>query len=478
MKDFQVTKTFSGFTKKEMKLFEKFVNSPFFNTSKATVKLFYAINDFYPEFKTENISREVLFGRIYPNRKFNPVLFNRLSSNLIALQENFIEQCSRQFQPYRRLNGLRRKKLNNRFLSYYKKTTGKKLNMFTDDDVLLSQLVYDELIEFLDSTGEYGKAEKYKPASFELTLIFFLYRLAINYPRKRTFSSGALPGENAAGIVLNCIDPEKLYKEISGSQLKNKKHLMHLLQLILLERSGNEELFNTVRDDLLNNASVYGTSSMYTGFVYLLDFCTREISAGKEKYYAERFKIYKAIEKGYFANGRLEMHISLYRNFIVSAVINSEINWAEYVLKRYRDTVESREFGIVVKYLEALILFSAGKFELSLEMLSVCDKYRLSRQKKLFSHDLRILKIRVFYELGHFEQALSLIGSAMHLIDKSEFIILHNKSSHKNFLKYIKALINLRQDNDKNGIIKLLKNLANEKTYERKWLEKKCRELC
>ena len=111
MKDFRLIKILRTFSKVEMKSFGKFVNSPFFNTSKATMQLLQALKKYYPAFSGVGLTREKLFAEVYGERKYSSVLLNKLASNLIKLSLEFITISNNPLKQYSLLRGLRKKSL-------------------------------------------------------------------------------------------------------------------------------------------------------------------------------------------------------------------------------------------------------------------------------------------------------------------------------------------------------------------------------
>lgn len=59
------------FTQDELKEFEDFVSSPYFNKNKSINKLYDVVRKYHPDFKSDDIKKENLWKRIYPGKKYN-----------------------------------------------------------------------------------------------------------------------------------------------------------------------------------------------------------------------------------------------------------------------------------------------------------------------------------------------------------------------------------------------------------------------
>lgn len=123
MENSSLIKILKTFTKREIKAFEKFVDSPYFNTSEATALLFQKIKKYYPLFESNELIKESLFTKIYVGQKYSEELMRKLMSNLIKLSEEFITQEKLKELKYYKsnfmLNGLLDRKLTAQFAKKY-----------------------------------------------------------------------------------------------------------------------------------------------------------------------------------------------------------------------------------------------------------------------------------------------------------------------------------------------------------------------
>ena len=90
MQNSSLTRVLKNFSKDEFKSFGKFVHSPYFNTSEATILLFEEMKKFYPLFAKKDFTRENLFHAVYGDKDYRDELLRKLISNLIKLSEEFI----------------------------------------------------------------------------------------------------------------------------------------------------------------------------------------------------------------------------------------------------------------------------------------------------------------------------------------------------------------------------------------------------
>lgn len=72
----------------EIKLFEKWLESPYSNSNKQLLLLYKAIKPFYPEFNSPKLTKQYLFRKIWPKKKYN----DRMLRNLMAIGSNQVRK--------------------------------------------------------------------------------------------------------------------------------------------------------------------------------------------------------------------------------------------------------------------------------------------------------------------------------------------------------------------------------------------------
>src|SRR5262245_59066645 len=85
-KIFEILKTFS---KKDVKSFEQFLNSPFFNDSEKIKRLYKILIKYYPEFDSKHLTEENLNSELNPGLAFNKSTFKSLLFEIANLAEKY-----------------------------------------------------------------------------------------------------------------------------------------------------------------------------------------------------------------------------------------------------------------------------------------------------------------------------------------------------------------------------------------------------
>jgi hypothetical protein len=125
MKECNLAKILASFSKPEIKVFSKFIISPYFSTGKKFVVIFLQeFLKFYPDFE---ITKNGLFELLYPGKPYNDVNMRKLVSEGINLAESFLLQKQLERDPLRNelllLKDLSNRKLDPVFNSRLKKVS-------------------------------------------------------------------------------------------------------------------------------------------------------------------------------------------------------------------------------------------------------------------------------------------------------------------------------------------------------------------
>ncbi|MBK9404630.1 MAG: hypothetical protein IPN57_08870 [Ignavibacteria bacterium] len=103
---------------------------------------------------------------------------------------------------------------------------------------------------------------------------------------------------------------------------------------------------------------------------------------------------------------------------------------------------------------------------------------KINIEKELFKKDIKILKIKNFYELDYLDSVYSEIDNLKHYLTDSETIIPDNLKKSRNFIKYISSVMRGKENKSGADLFVLKKELKKERlVIEKKWLLEKIDEL-
>ncbi len=89
MKDTKLFRILALFSPEEYKKFGDFAASPYFNKLNNVTRLYAVLKKHHPEFRSNALTKENIFGKIFPGEKYNDVKIRALFSYLFSLAEKF-----------------------------------------------------------------------------------------------------------------------------------------------------------------------------------------------------------------------------------------------------------------------------------------------------------------------------------------------------------------------------------------------------
>jgi hypothetical protein len=458
-----------------MRSFEKFVDSPYFNTSEATAKLFKEIRKFYPGFDDENFTKEYLFEKVYGDKQYSESLLRKIISNLIKLTGDFLKIHNKFDSAEFELN-LLREYSKRPLLNLFEKRTGElitgmnrnkslsvdSMEFFSKIEQLKSDTYYtNELIE--KSINAYQNYTEYYLPTVFINLLQSAIQLKIdsNYSHK-------LPNNQLSEFV-DSINWEKILKLIKPEGNKFLTEL-YVRMYHLYNNQSDHNNFIKLKEMILKDNNIIDTKLLSTILVNLESYCIIKYDSDKDYSMINHItKIYEfTLSKNLFdRSAKGFMPIITYRNYLIIFLIK-RIDLAEKLLNEYINDIDPEIRKNVKEYSEMFIYFKKKKYEKALLHLN-----RVELPYSVFKYDIKAFLIKIHFELGNYEQVLSAVDAYKHFLkdeNKSERFTLEIKE----FLNCIPMLIKAVCRNNIDELEHLKYILDKKKiSYEYNWIIEK-----
>lgn len=178
-------------------------------------------------------------------------------------------------------------------------------------------------------------------------------------------------------------------------------------------------------------------------------------------------------DKAYKVSDEDFMHPAFYRNAIMYSTSFKKFDWADDFIDCYTSELQHEYRDNMKFYSKAVVTFGKGEFEKSLEHISKV-KYDLTRLKV----DVKILMLKIYYELNLEDPALYLIDTFKHYASDSKEIAEETRISIKNFVKCYNKLLKLKINPDTYETKSLINEIKKEKyLFHREWLIEKLKAI-
>lgn len=485
MQDSKLIEIIRTFSEKEMKSFEKFINSSYFARGRDVSGLYNQLVKFYPLFDSPKLKRTEIFKKLYPGEVFNEKKLKNITFDLTKLAEQFLVHNSLKTNEiqFERLLAyeFKKRKLDKPFLNTINSLEKKIADIpFDGRKAFKEKEEWTYLKEdFLFWKNEYDESITYRLQNTEYSILSFLVKflqrmedkVVITTRYNKEFSNPLFDS------MVEIVDFEKLL-----SLLKEKKYpytwlveIYYYAYLCANKGIDNENNYQLLKKLFFENIDFFSHDERHILFSDLTYYCIIRKEVGNKYYSREEFEIYKKMLEHYsFTPSRSEyFHIVLFRNILMSSVAQGEHEWLEKFAHEYLDKLPPELRENMKHYAQAVLHFMRKEYNEVLE----CT-HKISYDIFLYKLDVKNLLIKVYYELELFDQALLSVDAYKHFLSQNKE---HTEIYHEhygNFINLYTKLVKLKEKPDSAELDLLSKKIdSTEHLASRVWLKDKIREL-
>ncbi len=236
-------------------------------------------------------------------------------------------------------------------------------------------------------------------------------------------------------------------------------HCYHALKGIAPETH-----FRHFKKILLHQSHLFPPDEARDLYLLAINFCIRELNAGREAYAREGLDLYK---EG-FRTGRLlqdgQASRFTYRNAVAMALKEGELEWAENFIHEYKDRLPREHRESMYRFSLARLAYVRRQYGKALEHLRHSEY-----QDLLLNLAAKTLMVKVFYELEEFDTLESHLD-AMKVFLRRKDIIGYHRRNYRNIIRYTQKLLHLNR-HERQEVDELRKMIEGEEALtERAWL--------
>jgi hypothetical protein len=461
------------FTAEEMKEFGLFISSPFFNKEKVLIQLFDLLMKYYPLFTGRGFTKEKIFTKIYPGKKYNDGMLRNSLSKIHSLGERFIAIKNFESQSFeyelRLLESLSERKLEKQF----KKQEDLFLEMLSnekskDSEYYKRMRILDELRINLSLNqkssivGWGANALRSIQSNLRTEFLISIYKNAcyLLNERKQMYSQ-----EHDKTLM----DKTEEYILKNREELKNITYIWYYYNSYKLASTQKEEYFYELREILSNKYDELSKTDKRNIYVMLTNFCYVQRNSGNEKYSKEHFSLLREnIKRGeYQTTGGFMSHI-YYMNAVIIGLGTGESDWVLNFMKAYKDEMDEINKQNTYDFCNAFYNYTVGDYNKALQIASTIETNDLS-----YKHQLKSLYLKIFFDMNSIESFYSHIDSYKHFIANENNASKELRNTINSYITFAKKLFDLKNSaEDKDfEISKLEKEVQNSKALINKvWI--------
>lgn len=469
------------FSKTELRDFEKFVSSPFFNKGRNYLPFLKLLTKLHPNYEGKNIAPEYIYSKLHPGKQFNKQIIWNQTSALLGLAEEYLAYINTKKKKYPKLASLAEEYTSRRLNSYYLKTLEEMNKLIDKDgidkDFFLKKAAYE------NSMVTYHQIEDMQHMLCQNVLeegkwviLGFLQQLArITCDlHSNAFMYNAVYDINIPSEFLKNINLPKII-EYSYNKKYEYAWLIEIYYCVILTVTDKSNTANYYRlKELFGEHS--GKLSVYEKgklIITLSNFCIMATNDGVGDFSKELFEINKLELKESLAFTEKSSSKITFIQILRNSLFFNEIEWAKEYVEENICKLKPAHRKSMYALAYAFIYFKLKEHDKVLENLNKV-KFIDVRDKL----NVKSLLIRTYLEMKDFNSLMYQIDSARHFLNSNPSINEKTKKNHILFLSFVTKFISAIEDNDKLKL-EFFKNEVNkEQTLINKgWFNKHIDEL-
>lgn len=463
------------FSKEDLFLFKKLVNSSYFNENESISKLLEVIYSYLKETNTDSkkYAKEAIWKKIFPKTAYQDTKYRRLFSDLNKLAAQFLLQESIKKPLDQQINLL--KIYNRPELEKYYNYTINTIDEIIIDEKQCSDYYYKKFVIaeqqhlYSENDDEHKQtnlthiehADYYLECFYTLQkLKFYCDNLGYNNLYKKTSK--------------NILNIEAVLNNLEESNLLNETVIYAYVLVIKLLIDPNDDNNYYLLKKLLEEKSFFvATNELEVLYTHLRNYCIlQKINLGQTAFFDELFEIFKVqLSKNLLLKNQ-QLNTQNYKNIITVSLRVKAFDWLEKFIKEYTPKLPENEQSNALNYNLANVYFYQKKFEKVIEQLREVE-YNNSN----YALGSKLLLMRTYYELGEYNALDSLLESFRIYLLRNKQLTKETNLQYAMIIRMIKRLSNINPNNKAqvNDLAEKIK--ASTNNVAKQWLLEKVQEL-
>jgi len=460
------------FTKKEWRDFSKFIKSPYFNTDRQCGQLLDILKKELSRDSNYMLSRERLEGQFQKIVEKGNAQLNAKLSNLTRLAEQFLTIEKLEAKPlcskHLLLNSLFERGLNNHFERVYKKDISrhKSPEKVSKEYYLYKFLVEQENQDYIVASSKkiFITRENLQKVNEILDTFYVLNKIdffnimtlgKLSYQKNYDWTSFA-PLESI--LQLPCFTNHPVVQ-------------LHYAGYKLMQDAANTAYYKHLVELLFKHGNMLAPLDLQKFYVMAANYCVREIRKGCLHYHPEIHYLYKEMEEKGLLLVREWADVRTLQNVIFSGLKNDKLEWANYIIEKYKNKIEPNIRKDTYNYFRAIYSFHTKDFEATIKYLSFVHSV-----DNEFNMNIKLLTLKSYYEQDteysyHTEQV---IRSYKVFFRQSKTFSKPIRDSYINFGKVIGSLYRVKHNEGRGTIENIVQQIEQyEQLIDKKWLKEK-----
>lgn len=456
----QLLKTFSA---KELREFQEFVHSPFYNKNEEIRRFYDYLKRLAPKFLVRKTDPQVVYQQLYPNQKYSDKKIKYLMSDTLKLAEQYIglqEYQQEKNQQYCHvLKGYLNRNLDKHYQAIYRKAEQNLQAQTTrNTDFYYQQYL---LADIAERHFEQKKLRVFNQRLQEVADYLDLFYVS----KKLEHTCEMLEWQQVLAHDYDLKLVDSIIPQIQAPEYQNKPSIAIYTRIyFLLKNIEVNDNFEQLKDLLKDYFDLFTQSEMKQAHLAIINFCMRQIRKGNSRFEQELLELYLfAIDKKLlFENAYLSPWT--FKNVVRLGLNMLRLDWTETFIKTYHKELEGHFQKDAYHFSLADLNYRRRDYSKAQQHLNEVDFSDFS-----YSLGIREMLAKIYYETNENESLLSLIASFKIYLKRNQLISEKVQQTYENFLYFLGQLLKKEQLQTLKDEIKATNLLAS-----RTWLLEQC----
>jgi len=424
----------SNFSPSELKQFQEYVYSPFFNKNEKVKRLCDHLID-----HELDIEKEKAYLIVFHQSDYQELRLNNVISDLLQLAYGFLIQQQAMTHPLQQQSHLLESLIERNLKRPISRVIQKGERIRENIEIQSYQFLQEQYnyLEQLDrfaltqNQREYDENLQKMSDTLDVYYLCNKFRIACEMvSRSAMLNEQYEPNFIAAALIEYEKSVEK-YASFPALQIYYKAYQF----LSQTSTTGYQELKNLLQQ----HPQTLSRPELRHLYTYMLNFSVRQINFGRSEYYQETLQICQTLiqENLLLQHGYLTKWTFI--NATTTGMRLEEYEWTERFIQDYQDALRVEERKNTVDYQLAALYFAKGDFSKTLQFLQ-----QVEFTDTYYQASARIIQLKVFYELEEIEPFYSLVKSIRNLLRRKRKLSEYHRLSYLNFVRIAKRLLDLK----------------------------------
>jgi hypothetical protein len=435
MRSTKLFQLLQGIPEDERKRFALYVASPYFNAVPRHTKLLEIVEQKLLRYKLRNLTEPEAFALLLPGQPYDQNRLRKDCSALVKLLQQYLAQQQYEqatnLQASYLLRGLFLHNLDLFFPSYHQQAEQGLLDAGTSADA------HEAHVQIGLARYHYDLLQPNRDSDVDLDALIVHQDLA-HFIRKMELCYLQLNNRLVTGKGLLRHDTQFLAQIVKWLPHLPSKTLMyfHLYNCTVDLEQENEFLqFKALLSE--SALDIDAQEEMYTA---ALNYCARQLNAGKQNYLRETFDLYMEVLGKQAAGKAPALLSSHFKNIVVVACRLGEFQWAQKFVADFFPHLQGEFNRNAYHFALGFIAFSMGDFaKAESNLYRVLDEY----EDIFYGIDARVTLLRTHYETGNVIGLESLADSFRMYIKRSAQLSGQRKANLQAFIRQLRRLAHI-----------------------------------